>query len=100
MTSKHYIKERVTREKLIKEIGIGYEVATFEVDKGHPNGPELHTITSNAIIIIRNKRTNKLITKLIARPSQISRYFPTQTKEVRRLMRIAQEHKEMRYNEM
>ena len=55
MTSKHYIKERVTREKLIKEIGIGYEIATFEVDKGHPNGPELHTITSNAIIIIRNK---------------------------------------------
>ena len=49
---------------------------------------------------IKDKRTNKLITKLIARPSQISRYFPTQTNEVRALMKIAQKHKEMRYNEM
>ena len=100
MTSRHYNRDRVMRERLIKEIGIGKEIATFRVDRGHENGAELHTITTNGIIVIRNKRTNKLITKLIARPSQISRYFPTQTNEVRELMKIAQKHKEMKYNEM
>ena len=100
MTSKHYTKDRQIREAIIKQIGLGEEVATFEIDRGHRNGTELHTITTTGIIIIRNKRTNKLITKLIARPSQISRYFPTQTNEVRALMKIAQKHKEMKYNEM
>lgn len=100
MTSKHYKTEREIREAVIKKIGIGEEVKTVEIDRGHPNGPELHTITTTAIIIIRNKRTNKLITKLIARPSQISRYFGVETKEVRELKRIAQMHKELEYNEL
>ena len=100
MTSKHYTKDRQIREAIIKQIGLGEEVATFEIDRGHRNGAELHTVTTTGIIIIRNKRTNKLITKLIARPSQISRYFSIQTNEVRELMKIAQKHKEMGYNEM
>ena len=74
MTSRHYNRDRVMRERLIKEIGIGKEIATFRVDRGHVNGAELHTITTNGIIVIRNERTNKMITKLIARPNQIKRY--------------------------
>ena len=100
MTSKHYTKDRQIREAIIRQIGLGEEVITKEVDRGHPNGAELHTVTTTGIIIIRNKRTNKMITKLIARPSQISRYFDTETKEVRELKRIAQMHKELGYNEM
>jgi len=100
MTSKHYTKDRQIREAIIRQIGLGEEVITKEVDRGHPNGAELHTVTTTGIIIIRNKRTNKMITKLIARPSQISRYFDTETKEVRELKRIAQIHKELGYNEL
>ena len=100
MTSKHYKRDREVREAIIRQIGLGKEVITKEVDRGHPNGSELHTVTTTGIIIIRNKRTNKMITKLIARPSQISRYFDTETKEVRELKRIAQMHKELGYNEM
>ena len=37
MTSKHYNRDRVAREKLIREIGIGKEIKTVRVDKGHPN---------------------------------------------------------------
>ena len=55
MTSRHYNRDRVAREKLIKKIGLGKEIATFTVDKGHPMGAELHTITSTGIIIIRNQ---------------------------------------------
>ena len=94
MVSKHYIKDRVKREKLIKEIGIGKEVKTVRVDKGHPNGAELHTITSNGIIIIRNERTNKMVTKLIARPNQIKRYGI----EDKRVIEIARKHQELGYN--
>ena len=94
MVSKHYIKDRVKREKLIKEIGIGKEVKTVRIDKGHPNGAELHTITSNGIIIIRNERTNKMVTKLIARPNQIKRYGI----EDKRVIEIARKHQTLGYN--
>lgn len=70
--TKHYNKERYNREKFICEyIGDGYIVDGFIVDKGHPNGIEVHSITENAIIIINNYRTGKLVTKLLARPQQI-----------------------------
>lgn len=95
MKTKHYTVDRVNRERIIKEIGEGTIVATFTVDKGHPNGPELHSITTNGIIIIRNKRTHKLITKLIARPAQIKRYFKRITPRVKEIMALAEQHKEM-----
>lgn len=100
MTSKHYTRDRQIREAIIRQIGLGEEVITKEIDRGHPNGSELHTVTTTGIIIIRNKRTNKIITKLIARPSQISRYFEIETDEVRQLKRVAQMHKELGYNEL
>ena len=98
MTSRHYNRDRIEREKLIKLIGMGKEVATFRIDRHHINGAELHTITSTGIIVIRNEKTNKLITKLIARPNQIKRYFTEETKEVKKLMRIAREHQKLGYN--
>ena len=75
MTSLHYTKDREAREQIIKMIGNGKPIANFIVDKGHKNGPEIHEITDTAIINIYNKRTHKLITKLIARPGQIKRYY-------------------------
>ena len=84
MTSRHYTADRNAREELIKRIGNGTAITTIKVDRGHRNGAELHTITTTGIIEIRNERTHKLITKLIARPQQIKRYFTTTTKEIRR----------------
>ena len=69
------IKDRKAREQIIKMIGNGKPIASFIVDKGHRNGPEIHEITDTAIINIYNQRTHKLITKLIARPGQIRRYY-------------------------
>lgn len=100
MESKHYTNDRIERENKIKEIGIGKAVATFRVDRGHKNGAELHTITTTAIIIIRNERTNKMVTKLIARPKQIERYFDERTETVLELMKIAREHQKKGYNEI
>ena len=100
MTSRHYNSERVAREKLIREIGIGTEVATFRVDRNHPNGAELHTITTTGIIIIRNERTKKMVTKLIARPGQIRRYPFKNQRIVEKLVEVARVHQMMRYNEV
>lgn len=94
MTSKHYNRDRIIREKLIREIGIGKEIKTVRVDKGHPMGAELHTITTNGIIIIRNEKTHKIVTKLIARPNQIRRYGI----EDKRLIALAREHQALGYN--
>lgn len=76
MTSKHYTEDRKMREKIISRIGYGTPVAEFVIDHGHRNGPEVHEITSTGIINIYNQRDHKLITKLIARPGQIRRYYP------------------------
>lgn len=97
-TSKHYLADRSKREALIKTIGEGKIIATFTVDKHHRNGPELHSITDTGIIIIRNKRTKKMVTKLIARPQQIKRYFKTVNAEVEKIIKLAQEHTNLGYN--
>lgn len=94
MTSRHYNRDRIIREKLIKEIGLGKEIATVRVDRGHKDGAELHTITTTGIIIIRNERTHKMVTKLIARPNQIKRYGINDKK----VLEIAREHQTLGYN--
>ena len=93
MTSKHYTDDRKVREELIKKIGLGNEIGTFRVDKGHPKGAELHTVTDTGIIIIRNERTHKMVTKLIAR-NQIKRYGI----EDKKVIEIARKHQSLGYN--
>ena len=75
MNSKHYTKDRQKREAIINTIGIGKVVDSFVIDRGHRNGAEIHKITDTGIIIIYNQHTKKMITKLIARPGQIRRYY-------------------------
>ena len=94
MYSKHYVSDRIEREKLIQKIGVGIALDTIRVDRNHKNGAELHTITSTGIIIIRNERTNKMITKLIARPNQIKRYGI----EDKKVIEIARKHQSLGYN--
>ena len=96
--SRHYTEDRQAREALINMIGTGEAIATVRVDRGHRNGAELHTITTTGIIIIRNERTHKMITKLIARPGQVKRYFTEITEDIQKVIDIAREHQMMKYN--
>lgn len=98
MYSRHYVSERIEREKLIQKIGVGVAVDTIRVDRNHKNGAELHTITSTGIIIIRNEHTNIIITKLIARPRQIERYYDKVPKTMEKIIQIARIHQKMGYN--
>jgi hypothetical protein len=68
----HFADERQSRNSLIQQNGgYGKPVAQVMVDKGHPNGPEWHVLTDNAIILVYNVRTRNLITVKFARPGQI-----------------------------
>lgn len=105
--SLHFDTERQTRENCIKNIiGEGKMVAKFEVDRGHRNGPEFHVITDTGIIEIYNKRSGKLITKLIARAGQITRYFRYDNSfkklydnaNIKQLKHLADEHENRGYN--
>lgn len=49
-------------------------IASFEINKGHKNGNEVHVIYNNGVIRIYNARSKKHITDLIARQAQIERY--------------------------
>lgn len=71
--SKH-MKQRQNR-MLIENIHKQNIVDIFWVDKGHPNGPEIHVLLSKAIILILNARSSKVCTVLLARAKQISRYY-------------------------
>lgn len=106
MTSKHYQQERNERERFINEClgGDGKVVDSFIVDKGHKDGIERHEITDNGIIVIYNVASNKLCSKLIARPFQIKRYYQSTgrryPKGYKRILALAEEHKILGYNEL
>lgn len=101
----HFSYERIQRHKnIMAMIGDGKLVQSFIVDKDHPNGPEIHNIFDNGIILIQNLNTRRVITELIARPNQIRRYwtlagnqFPSSLKY---LTELAYEHERKGYNEI
>lgn len=99
--SVHFYTERQGRDAFItNQIGIGSVVDTFVVDRGHPGGAELHSVTDTAIIIIHNLSTKKLITELIARPEQLRRLYRSVGKEPpRKILKLAYKHNIERYNE-
>lgn len=101
MTSKHYKKSRNRRERVIKKYcnGDGIIIDGFVVDKGHKNGLEVHSITDTGMIIIHNYHTGKLVTKLIARPQQIARYYKDMDKEAPQwLLELCKWHQDLGYN--
>lgn len=79
-TSIHQKAERVGRDEAIDAYAGGKGnrfIAVFWTDRGNPSGAEYHWITDNGIVIITNEYKNdgkEVITKLIARPEQITRY--------------------------
>ncbi len=97
MTSKHWEVDRKKRNDLIKKIGEGTIVKTVILDRGHKNGAEIHEISSTGIITIKNFTSGKMITKLIARPNQIRRYFP-EGEAPKDLIKISKKHMKMGYN--
>lgn len=102
----HYKRKRYKREKLIKKYlgGDGNVVDSFVVDKGHKNGLEKHCITDNGIIIIYNVLSGKLISKLVARPQQVKRYYEHTGKypplEYESILELAREHQILGYNKI
>ena len=102
MKTEHYRTQRGLRERLIKDkIGYGDVIETFYWDRGHPDGPENHVLTSTGIILIYNAITNRLVTTLIARPGQIRRYYERENREPpHELLEIARKHQDMGYNKI
>lgn len=96
--SLHYRKDRKTREYLVNcVIGDGHVIREMYIDKGHPHGPELHALTDTGVIIISNYDTRKVITKLVARPGQVRRFYRGETVP-NWLLVLARYHEEMEYN--
>lgn len=100
MNSRHYSTDRQSREAIITQIGVGTVIKTVVIDRGHRNGPEIHKITSTALIFIYNQRSGKLVTKLIARPAQILRYYKEDEPKPTKIVELARVHTRMGYNEM
>ena len=105
MVSRHYRSQRNEREKFIDEhFSNGYVVDEFVVDRGHPHGAERHCITSGGIIIVYNLNSGKLVTKLLARPQQIKRYYENSGREppleYENILKLAKEHNILDYNEL
>lgn len=105
MVSRHYQEQRNEREKFIDEhFGNDYIVDEFIVDRNHPKGVERHCLTNNGVIIIYNLYSGKLVTKLLARPQQIKRYYECSgikpPLEYKQILRLAKEHAIAGYNDI
>lgn len=117
--TRHAGEERTGRSSAVNQEGGGFGkevLAVYYVDRNHPNGPELHWITDNAIVLITNAlRGNGLdvCTHIPARPGQLKRYptgdnpsfyaceqmFPDKDWRVPSwLLNIAQEHQRLGLN--
>ena len=97
----HYKNKRYKREKFINKhlCGNGKVVDSFIVDRGHKNGLERHDITDTGLIIVYNAYTNLVVTKLVARPNQIKRYYINSDREPPLyLIQLAQWHEDLGYN--
>ena len=90
----------VSREYLIDfGIGLGHVVNDFVINRGHKDGPEIHSITDTGIILIHNQKSGKMVTKLIARPGQIARYYLAEWRVApQSIVDIAREHQKKGYN--
>ena len=98
MTSYHYTYERQERENVIKSIGYGNIIKSVVIDRGHRNGPEIHELSDTGIINIYNQFTHKLITKLIASPNQVRRYYTGNERPPRAVINLAIMHVRAGYN--
>ena len=97
-TSKHYNYDRKIREEIIRRIGEGKPIV--RVPWTHEGRLQFHVVTDNAIVLVYNPN-GMLITKLIARPNQIRRYFPKgYDKKIAEIIEIAYKHQLAGYNEM
>ena len=96
-TSRHYAMDRKKRERVIQKIGYGTPVATFIFRHSNKVNAEIHEITSTGIIKIYAEDTHMLITKLIARPGQIRRYYPN-GEAPEELIKVAKENVKRGYN--
>lgn len=102
--TKHYQMQRNKRERFINKYidGDGFIVDGFIVDNGHINGAEVHSITDKGIIIIHNLDSGALVTKLIAKPKQIERYYKHTGREpppeYAHILELAKWHESLCYN--
>lgn len=91
----YHVSERQSRLALCEVLG-GKPIKSIIVDKGHANGLEIHTVTSQGIVYIGNATTQKLVTFLIARPEQLRRYGVHDEQ----ILEVARRHQAMGYNNM
>lgn len=103
----HNSSERTSRNNNVSEYEKehpGEPRDLFMVDRGNKDGKEIHVVKSNAIVEIYNynkvlKGQGGLITKLIARPSQISRYYKwCNIQAPSSLLKLARENEDNGYN--
>lgn len=103
MVSLHYNNDRYYREMFIYNYlgGNGKIIDCFVVNKGHKNGAELHCVTNHGLIVIYNVNTQKLVTKLVARPQQVIRlYMHTKKIPAKELLELCRKHQEMGFNNL
>ena len=104
-TTNHFVNERMSRAEFITNVigDTNNVICTNVIDRGHVNGAERFELSDKGIIRVYNNITNRHITDLIARPSQIydrmGVAFLDVPKDVRRkVIECASEHQQLGYN--
>ena len=94
--SVHYQTERQKREQIIKE-KIGYGKIVKHIINSEEN--IIYAISSTGIINVINHQNYLLITRKIARPAQLIRFYSIHNEIVPNyLLQIAKKHQRLGYN--
>lgn len=81
-TSNHYRQDRKDREEAIQRIGEGTVVYNTVVYHEQKKRYFYYEITDNAILIVKDMKTDFIITKLIARVPRIKQYWADAPQEI------------------
>ena len=93
--SLHYTYEKVERQELIKQIGLGKVIHSCEQYDTKRGRMFRYEITDTAVLIVKNIENTYIITKMIARPSRIRKYWDNAPDEIIEL--AVKHHREKLY---
>ena len=96
--SKHYGNDRKRREALIQMVGEGEIYDEFWIYNPKYGEHLKHIITTTGVIILKTM-SDKVVTKYLARPGQIKRYYPYGDYP-QDIVNLAIEYKKKGYNEV
>lgn len=95
--SAHYRFDRLQREIIIQSVGEGKIIKRVYQQGRNGMGGVVHSISDTGVITIQNFKTQVVVTRMLASPTQVKRMFAHQ-RIPKGLLELAKKYESLGYN--